>query len=133
MPNDKPTEFKLDLSKDKTTVTINFGLKDEEPWGHSVFAAEDLDNFIKTLSNVRASMDPLIVEEKPPAGPTNSILDPRWWIQPELLTDGVGFAIRHPGLGWLSFAIPPDSCSVLHRLLGENLARAEKMKDQKPN
>jgi hypothetical protein len=77
---------------------------------------------INLLVDLRMQMTPAIVGEKP-EGAQKAILDPRYWVQPEPLTEGASVSLQHPGFGWLSFVIPPGSLETLVQLLTVNLER----------
>jgi hypothetical protein len=51
--------------------------------------------------------------------------DPQWWIGPETFVGGAMLKIRHPGFGWLAFAIPLENLRKLHAGVGNLLAWAE--------
>jgi len=73
-----------------------------------------LDELIATLGTLREQTPPPVVPGDPaPNVPPEAKLDPQWWIGPETFVGGAMLKIRHPGFGWLAFAIPLENLRKL--------------------
>lgn len=59
----------------------------------------------------------------PPRGEVLAQLDPVYWTNPDKATGGQLLMLRHEGLGWLSYILPP---AERDRLAGY-LAKAQEM------
>jgi hypothetical protein len=81
---------------------------------------------IAGLANLREQVSPPVSTAEPAANePAEAKLDPQWWIGPETFAGGAMLKIRHPGLGWLAFAIPLENLRKLHEGLGNLVKWAE--------
>ncbi|WP_141118691.1 hypothetical protein [Pandoraea sp. PE-S2R-1] len=70
-------------------------------------AIEMFDRLIAVLGHCRAKIDPPIAADPPPPHLTMmAAYDPKWQVGPDPLGGGAVIKIRHPGFGWLAFAIP---------------------------
>ena len=74
--------------------------------------AADADELIRVLGAVRASL----AEQVPPRlelpARVNCIVDPAWWCDPKSPNYHL-VAFRHPGYGWLGFALPDQQAKGL--------------------
>ena len=87
--------------------------------------ATELDELIIQAAKLRASMQPEISKEPPKEA--EAIVDPMWFTSSIPNSNGhAGFSVRHPGLGWLGFAIPPHELANLIKFWAETLATAAK-------
>ena len=80
-------------------------LEDQKSLGYVAMTATETDDTIKHLAGFRAEMTPEIPRDvpKPPiSGPQN----PYMAVFDVPVLPGKVLAIRHPGLGWLSFSLP---------------------------
>ena len=79
---------------------------------------EQIEQTIAELAKLRAGMEPAVTTEfKPGQAVPNVSITPRWHSQRENLQGLSMLHFRHPGLGWLHFAIPPKEAVRLARLL----------------
>ncbi|MFP3588232.1 hypothetical protein SCB29_32020 [Paraburkholderia sp. SIMBA_055] len=84
--------------------------------------AEDVDAVIQHLGYLRAAMRPEVLKD-PPRGQQCVIeMDPCWHSEKHLLYDGAVLLLRHSGLGWAGFALPPHSLQQLCGALTHHLA-----------
>ncbi|MFT3791969.1 MAG: hypothetical protein QM741_13040 [Rudaea sp.] len=70
----------------------------------SQLSAAELDELIARAAVRRAALEPA-----PPAQPpekAEAIVNPAWHTSP--LPNGVLLMLRHPGLGWVAFALPHE-------------------------
>jgi hypothetical protein len=80
---------------------------------------DHLDEIISALSMLREQQNPAVSTDDPATGAlVDAKLDPRWWMGPEQLTGGALLQIRHPGLGWLAFALSLANLRIFHGGLG---------------
>ncbi|NTZ83039.1 hypothetical protein FCJ61_08545 [Burkholderia metallica] len=89
--------------------------------GAAVLDPEDVDAVIQYLSLLRASMQPAVPERPPHAQQFVTEMDPCWYAERHPLEGGVVLLLRHSGLGWASFALPPRSLERLHGSLTQLL------------
>jgi hypothetical protein len=79
--------------------------------------AEGLDALIADLAAARAELTQPVAEAFDPATAPPPTEDPAWWVaDPD--PQGIGLALRHPGLGWLGFYLPKDEALQMARWLG---------------
>ena len=85
----------------------------------TALTAEQLDQLILEAAARRAQLSPPHPNKPPDA--CEAIVNPAWMTFP---TDrGAVFRIRHPGLGWISFLIPPaERALLLSGLLNQALS-----------
>jgi hypothetical protein len=87
----------------------------------SKLSASELDDFIAEAAERRAKMEPAISRNHPQQ--SEAIIDPSWFTGPIPKTRGhIALQIRHPGLGWLCFAIPPHEIASLMKFWSAILA-----------
>ena len=90
------------------------------------FTPEELTGHIDLLAQIRADLNPPVRATDPQNGEKAvAIVDPRWWAAYEQFIGGALLQLRHPGFGWLAFALPLESLRGLHHHLGQALATAE--------
>ena len=70
----------------------------------SDLSAAELDELIAHAAARRATLEP--AQSAQPPEKTEAIVNPAWHTSP--LPNGVLFMLRHPGLGWLGFALPHE-------------------------
>ncbi|WP_323119646.1 hypothetical protein [Burkholderia alba] len=82
---------------------------------------EDVDAVIQYLSLLRASMQPPIPDVPSRTGQYVMEMDPCWYTEKHPLYGGAVLFMRHTGLGWAGFALPPHSLKRLHACLARHL------------
>lgn len=80
----------------------------------SKLSAAELDELILDAAERRSNVQPPPPAEHPHTAP-QAIVNPAWYVS--LVGGGTVFQIRHPGLGWLAFIIPPGERILLMSLL----------------
>ena len=91
---------------------------------------EQVEQTVAGLAKLRAAMEPAVTTDfKPGQAVPNVTTTPRWHTQRESLQGLSLLHFRHPGLGWLHFAIPPREAVRLARLL-LNQAKVTKKRDE---
>ncbi|MBN3833957.1 hypothetical protein [Burkholderia sp. Ac-20344] len=89
--------------------------------GAAVLDPEDVDAVVQYLSLLRASMRPAVPDIPPHAQQFVTEMDPCWYVERHPLQGGAVLLLRHTGLGWASFALPPSSLERLHGSLTQLL------------
>ncbi len=79
----------------------------------SGLSAEELEEFIQRAAKLRAATEPYPRIDAPEAA--DAVVNPAWYTM--LGEGGTLLQIRHPGIGWLSFVIPPAERAHLLSLL----------------
>lgn len=133
MPEDGTYNLNMPFHKDRNVVEVNVAPAGETPTCHINLPPDVVSQVIDRLADYRAAMTPPIGGDRPPAGPVKAVLDPKWWVQPEPLTEGMAIALLHPGLGWISFVIPPAELEKLKTYVDGNLARAKSIAPARAN
>jgi hypothetical protein len=86
------------------------------------FSARDLDDIIRELAQVRASMRPPVSTD-PPVGADDEILvqDDALFTVRTLTGGGLRFWLRNEGLGWLAFTLTAEKTRGLREFLSKKL------------
>lgn len=105
----------LTLDEDRLTATIE-AVDPEGVKVSGVADAADLDELIRALGAVRAAMADAVPEALEPPARVATLREPAWWCEGQ---PGVQvLCLRHPGYGWLAFALPqPEAELIAERLL----------------
>jgi hypothetical protein len=121
-PDPKPsifsmTELAIELSADKLSA-------DNATLGKVTLRASDVDSLIAKLAYFRAGMTPEIPRVSSDPGNLGRVLDPLWILHAPLLAKDKLLLVRHPGLGWMMFQLPPSEAAKLgHALLSDGPRR----------
>lgn len=103
-------ELAFELSGDKASSS------------HVRLRASDIDALIARLAHHRATMTPEIPRMMPDLKEVATATDPIWVLHAPASTRDKLLFIRHPGLGWLMFQLPPSEAAKLgHGLLSGRL------------
>ncbi len=70
----------------------------------SNLSATELDDLLVRAAARRAQLEP--AQSSQPPDKVEAIVNPAW--HTSTLPNGVLFMLRHPGLGWLAFALPHE-------------------------
>ena len=94
---------------------------DGEPKVHQIQDESGLSAIIDQLVALRASMAEEISRDLDPGARLVAITDPIWRSQ-DAKTAGYAklLALRHPGLGWLTFLFPNDEARALGQFLQQD-------------
>jgi len=113
----------LTLSQDQKTLRIETMI-DGAAVGWIDTDASGLGRLIELLGAQRAAMSDAVAETLDPVPHLQLTAHPRWWVF-DPSPDGHELALRHPGYGWLSFLLGPESAislaGYLNRPLNEPL------------
>lgn len=82
---------------------------------------DDVDAVIQYLSLLRTSMRPAVPDSPSRDQQYVMEMNPCWYTERHPLYGGAALFLRHTGLGWVSFALPPHSLVKLHESLAQHL------------
>lgn len=103
---------------------INLTLKqDGAPLGWIGLSAADMDALIERLATARAAMADAVPASLDPGSRIQSIADPAWQTPRSQPPTGFALALRHPGLGWISFLFPAGSAQGLMESISRHQSR----------
>jgi hypothetical protein len=97
------------------TITLSMGNESMS------FTAQELDEQIESLARVRAQMN-----EKVPDQPSlieDVVINPSYLIRTDNITKASLLSIRHGGLGWLNFELPPQEALSMRRMWTEIVSK----------
>lgn len=83
----------------------------------TMLSVSDLDTLMDILAQLRAGMSPPRPHEPVPSHRYPLHVNPSWRVDKNPLFDGAILLLRHAGLGWIAFALPPPSLSKLSEAL----------------
>ncbi|OAJ54985.1 hypothetical protein A6V36_09155 [Paraburkholderia ginsengiterrae] len=78
----------------------------------SLLGVADIEAMIAELARIRAAMQP-VRPLNPPAGEYPMEVDPCWRVDRPPQFNGAVLSLRHIGIGWTAFALPPPSMTSL--------------------
>jgi hypothetical protein len=102
---------------DQIALTIS---DEQQPLGQVVLNAEGVERLIMHLAGLRARLNPEVPRFLPAQAPAGGSPDPMSMVYDRADLSGKVLAIRHDGLGWLSFIYGAATAS---RLAGRLTAR----------
>lgn len=103
---------------DQVNLTLK---KDGATLGGMGLTAADMDDLIARLARARAAMTDIVPPLLEPGARLQATPAPAWHTKHQNDLQGILLALRHPGLGWLSFLLPPDSATGLAQAIDEGL------------
>jgi hypothetical protein len=92
---------------DDGTVDLSIGTESVS------LTAQELDEQIARLARIRSQMTEK-VPEKPPLVET-VVFNPQYFIRTDNMTKAALLSIRHGGLGWINFELPPPEVLNMRR------------------
>jgi hypothetical protein len=87
---------------------------------HVALEAPELDSLVRLLADLRAGLGDPVPASLDAGARLVALVDPAWQARLPSSPDapeGVTLALRHPGLGWLGFLLPPREAAVLGQSL----------------
>jgi hypothetical protein len=104
-----------------STIELAFELSDHGTPLHKVnLQASDIDLLIARLAHFRATMTPEVPRILSDLKDIGTTVNPTWVLHAPASTNDKLFLVRHPGLGWLMFQLPPSEATKLgHGLLAD--------------
>lgn len=104
--------IRWDRPDDGMSVTITM-LIDDKAVGSVAYDAATLEDNIHMLATARAGMTEPVTPELEVGMRLEAVADPRWRTEAYPPAGGSMLALRHPGLGWVSFLLPPHEARAL--------------------
>lgn len=100
------TELKVQKAEDGRHLAIRLE-QDGETLGEVRLDAAAAEQHVQQVAEQRAGLADEVPAKLKSGSPLTATFDPVWQVQG---AEGgvVIMALRHPGLGWLSFALPPE-------------------------
>jgi hypothetical protein len=98
-------ELRVLTNEARTETTLELWMNGE-PLGHINLATPELEQVIHQLAGHRAMHADEVPRDLDPGARLNAVVDPVWRVAGHRTPQGRLLALRHPGLGWLSFVIP---------------------------
>ncbi len=111
--------FSADADKSRVKIDI---LEDGTAKASIVATAPQLDALIAALVGIRARILPEVAHEAPGVAALRGPLDPRYATYDIPVLPGRMLAVRHSGLGWLSFIFPEKEAQSIAGALQKPLA-----------
>lgn len=112
--NDDPNaQVSAKCADDGLTATLT--LTNESTTGSVQLSATELDNLIRHLARIRSKMTPEVPVELEKGNAIEAVINPAWRTRPMLHPGMPGefLLLRHRGLGWLGFVLPPHEVEAL--------------------
>lgn len=81
--------------------------------GHIVHTAAELSELVALLANAREQMDPPIPEELDPNPRVTGTPETAFELRTAKSGQGKVLILRHPGHGWIGYALTEDQCQLL--------------------
>jgi hypothetical protein len=102
--------------------------------GNVRLSVADVDSLIAKLALQRATLAPPVPRVQPDLSAVGLVPDPIWILRAAGSTPDKLLLIRHPGLGWLMFQLPPAQAAKLGRglLSGEPQPTADRLSPNRP-
>jgi hypothetical protein len=92
-----------------------------KPLGHIALSGSDTEHHIHAIARHRAKLADRVSRELDPGSRLEAIFDPIWETPThKAAAQGLLLAVRHPGLGWLSFLFPHREAAALGQWLVDN-------------
>jgi hypothetical protein len=113
------------ISDEKNMVVLEIQ-EDGEGRAAIYYERPELEDLIRNLSRLRAEMAEPVPDEIDPGTRIEALADPKWAVRIDLWDQGPLLFLRHPGLGWQSFAIPSGDARAMAEWLTKPLAPRKK-------
>ena len=86
---------------------------DDKPLGHIELDAATLEDHIHKLAAHRSRLAEEVPRDLDPGSWLEALIDPIWRFPGQRSEHGRILALRHPGLGWLSFILPDKEARAM--------------------
>lgn len=113
-------EIRTRHNNTKEYVTIEL-LMNGEALGHIHLDASSAEKYIHDLALHRSALVDQVPAELDPGSRLEALVDPIWKIPDHKTPHGRVLALRHPGLGWLSFVFPDKEAVQIAEWLTKDL------------
>jgi hypothetical protein len=116
------TQFSMTAlpSEDRTTAKLVLELGPDVRLEANLDVAA-IDQAIDSLARVRASLVPPIPAKVTSGDRVSVRTDYKWQVREGKIEDRRILSLRHPGFGWLNFAMPDDDAKDLAQWLTRNM------------
>ncbi|WP_434612127.1 hypothetical protein [Tabrizicola sp. M-4] len=106
------------LQPNAGAVTIQMNM-DGEALGHIHLEAAELEGFIHTLAMLRSQMKEAVPPQLDAGSRLECYITDAWRVPQDV--NGIRtLALRHPGLGWLGFGMPPEMAKQIAEWLAKD-------------
>ena len=105
-------EFRPGIDGDRKYCVIEI-IADGKILGHMEMDAAKVEALILQLSGCRELLVDLVPEKLGPDSVLVPVADPEFHIAKKATEHGPLLALRHPGLGWVSFLLPNEKAAAL--------------------
>ncbi len=105
-PVAEPRQINWQIAQDGMTVRISIN-SPTACLADIILPAKVVDAVIHGLAHLRGQMTPPVPEQYPVGQTLQAIALPDWYTEIEPSTGLTNLCLRHPGLGWLAFLLPP--------------------------
>lgn len=115
----------FDAEKQHVVLQINEGHK---AWAHITLELPEFIEFIRSLANLRAMFAEQVPTDVEPGSRLDAVVNPAWMVMvdnPGLPKDAALLLLRHPGFGWLSFALPENERKAMGQALLGGLTKTD--------
>ena len=99
----------VDSSREHVVIELSM---DGKPLGHIELDSASVEKHIHDLAQQRANLIDPVTPTLDAGSRLEAIVDPRWRV-PKPIEQGRVLALRHPGLGWLSFVFPDKEARAI--------------------
>jgi hypothetical protein len=93
--------------------------------GHILFDAPTVEKHIQDVAEHRAALTEQVVPDLDPGSRLKAVFDPAWRISNQKTQHGRILALRHPGIGWLSFVLPDKEAAAMAEWLLKDLPQSK--------
>lgn len=123
-----PAGSHWELSEDKSTITVSFP---STPPVALRLTTKAVDELIHNLARLRSYMTEPHPMKWQSTRKVTAVTSPPWHLQSELMFGHCLLHIRHPGYGWLHFAIPKPESAKLAGFLQARASEQDKPPQKK--
>jgi hypothetical protein len=110
-------ELAARTDSDRQHVLLELRLEGK-PFGQISLSGSDAEQHIHMIAKHRAKLSDRVSRDLDPGSRLDAIYDPIWRTPTHrAATHGLLLALRHPGLGWLSFLLPHHEAAALGQWL----------------
>lgn len=121
---DKAGKMQLRTSFNAEKQFAQFQINEgERAWAHVTLELPEFSDFVQGMGRMRQLFTEPVAPDLDAGSRLEAVVDPRWRVMNQVPGHPAGSAtllLRHPGFGWLGFALPQHEA----RALGEALLRS---------
>ena len=115
----------LDSSREHVVIELSM---DGKPLGYVELDGASVEKHIHDLAQHRANLIDPVTPTLETGSRLEAIVDPRWRV-PKPIEQGRVLALRHPGVGWLSFVFPDKEARAIAEWLTKESPLNQKIDD----